>query len=181
MSFADDLRRTSSGYRSPDSRRREMDSLAQAIVGAVKGMCEEAAASGRSCVEGFIRRDDYEGKLYLCPRSEYSMCYGSAEERRAAQKRRASTYTLSTEKPGTVRRTEPRSGLLSDLGEQEARYVADSVAAQLAGLGLRVGNSLVQFHDIQCVRATGVITGFTRISYEELPTTYPNLLISVGW
>ena len=183
MSFADDLRSRSAFNQSRDMNKENLDSIVQLIVSIVTSNCHEASERGLYCIEGFVEPDSYERtSTWLRPVSDYAMFFGSPELRRKAQKMQ-NVYHIHGARDITQphKRTMKRKGMLCDLNDADAQYVADSVRAQLVGLGLTVRNSLVRFPDITETHIGGDLISREFTFFKELPTTYPNLLISVSW
>ena len=178
MNFADEL--NSIANIDPNQvKLAKLDETAKNIIYTVKSACSSKARERGHSISGFVDTD-YDGTAIWVDAGGYPASYGSPAERRRAQKRTKTPFYKKFECLTLPKsKTAARHGIVHHLNSDEVAYIIKKIESSLTADGLTVSAQEVTFHDLKLhmYAAPYVI----RESVTELPSTYPNILISVSW
>ena len=179
MNFADEL--NSIANIDPNQvKLAKLDETAKHIIYTVKSACSSKARERGHSISGFVDTD-YDGTAIWVDAGGYPASYGSPAERRRAQKKgtKTSSCTKCQYAEWPKSKTAGRHGIVHHLNSDEIAYIIRKIESSLTADGLTVSAREVAFHDLTLHTYAGVF--IARESVSELPSTYPNILISVSW
>ncbi len=161
-----------------DEHQAKLDGIATVCISIVKSACSSKARDGGHSISGFVD-NDYDGKIWVGAEG-CTASYGPPAERRLAQKR-SLRKTFSKFHDFSLPRSKicERHGLVHNLNSDEIAYIIKKIESYLTADGLTVSVQVVAFHDLKYHTYTAFNT--VRDYVTELPSTYPNILISVSW